>query len=191
MLDLYYTDIHTNLAYGSTCGVTNGAFAATVPANCVFTLVGQDPSKIVPLLNIAAGSNIFAISWPGPLTNYFVETTTDLTSTGLWQSLTIVPQLIAGRQTVTVAPTGQQQYFRLHNMFALPALPVLSITTGPNNFTISWPGALTNYFLETTTNLVAPDSWTGMVNAPQLAGGQLNVTLSPAAQQQFFRLHHY
>ena len=45
-LDLYYTDSTTNLCHGGTFPVTNGAFAATVPANCVFTLVGFDPARI-------------------------------------------------------------------------------------------------------------------------------------------------
>ena len=42
--DLYYTDSTTNLCYSSTIPVTAGAFTATVPANCVFTLVGVDPA---------------------------------------------------------------------------------------------------------------------------------------------------
>ena len=45
-LDLYYTDSTTNLCHSATFPVTNGAFAATVPANCVFTLVGFDPASI-------------------------------------------------------------------------------------------------------------------------------------------------
>jgi O-glycosyl hydrolase len=45
-LDLYYTDSDTNLCYSATFPVTNGSFAATVPANCVFTLVGYNPASI-------------------------------------------------------------------------------------------------------------------------------------------------
>ena len=45
-LDLYYTDSTTNLCHSATFPVTNGAFAATVPADCVFTLVGFDPASI-------------------------------------------------------------------------------------------------------------------------------------------------
>jgi hypothetical protein len=37
-LYLYYTSSTTNLCYGGSVGVTNGAFSAVVPANCVFTL---------------------------------------------------------------------------------------------------------------------------------------------------------
>jgi O-glycosyl hydrolase len=45
-LDLYYTDSTTNLCHSATFPVIDGAFAATVPANCVFTLVGFDPARI-------------------------------------------------------------------------------------------------------------------------------------------------
>jgi O-glycosyl hydrolase len=45
-LDLYYTDSTTNLCHSATFPVTNGFLAATVPANCVFTLVGFDPARI-------------------------------------------------------------------------------------------------------------------------------------------------
>jgi O-glycosyl hydrolase len=115
MLDLYYTDFATNLAYGATCRVTNSALAATIPAKSVFTLVGQDPAKIVPRLALTAGSNNFTISWPGALTGYFLEATTNLGMPGAWASLTNEPQLAGGRNQVMVAPAGRQQHFRLHH----------------------------------------------------------------------------
>jgi O-glycosyl hydrolase len=59
-LDLYYTDSTTNLCHGATFPVTNGAFAATVPANCVFTLVGFDPARIaVSVLITNPGNGAF------------------------------------------------------------------------------------------------------------------------------------
>jgi len=39
-LDLYYTSPVTNLAYAGPVAVTNGAFSASIPSNCVFTLTG-------------------------------------------------------------------------------------------------------------------------------------------------------
>ncbi len=114
MLGLYYTDIATNLAYGATCRVTNSTFAVTLPAKCVFTLVGQDSSKIVPTLTIAARSNSFTISWSGALTDYFLETTTNL-GTPSWTPLANDPQLAGGLIEVTLVPAGRQQYFRLHH----------------------------------------------------------------------------
>ncbi len=40
-LELYYTSSTTNLRHSATFPVTRGSFTATVPANCVFTLVGS------------------------------------------------------------------------------------------------------------------------------------------------------
>jgi O-glycosyl hydrolase len=37
-LDLYYTSPDTNLAWAGSFPVANGAFTATIPANCIFTL---------------------------------------------------------------------------------------------------------------------------------------------------------
>ena len=39
-LDLYYTSASANLANGGSVPVNNGAFRATIPADCVFTLTG-------------------------------------------------------------------------------------------------------------------------------------------------------
>jgi O-glycosyl hydrolase len=43
--DLYYTDNTTNLCHSATFPVTESAFVVTVPANCVFTLIGFDPAR--------------------------------------------------------------------------------------------------------------------------------------------------
>lgn len=51
-LDLYYTDSTTNLYHSATVPVTNGAFAVTVPADCVFTFTGFDPAKIAVSVSI-------------------------------------------------------------------------------------------------------------------------------------------
>ncbi len=44
---LYYTSATTNLAYGGSVPVTNMAFSATIPANCVFTLTYTTPLPLV------------------------------------------------------------------------------------------------------------------------------------------------
>jgi len=46
-LDLYYTSSSTNLGHGASVPITNGAFAVTLPPDCVFTLTGFDPAKTV------------------------------------------------------------------------------------------------------------------------------------------------
>jgi hypothetical protein len=41
-LDLYYTSSTTNLCYGGSVAVTNGAFSVVAPADCVFTLTSAN-----------------------------------------------------------------------------------------------------------------------------------------------------
>jgi O-glycosyl hydrolase len=64
----------------------------------------------------------------------------------------------------------------------------LLFTNQAKNIVLSWASALTNYVLEGTTNL-NPPSWSLLTNTPQLNGEQQSVTIVPATQQQFFRLH--
>jgi O-glycosyl hydrolase len=61
-------------------------------------------------------------------------------------------------------------------------------TNQTQNLVLSWASALTNYVLEGTTNLNLP-SWSLLTNTPQLNGEQQSVTIAPATQRQFFRLH--
>lgn len=55
-LDLYYTSATTNLAYAGSFPVTNGAFSATIPADCVFTLVNGATSLTATLTSPAYGA---------------------------------------------------------------------------------------------------------------------------------------
>ena len=43
--ELYYTSPTVNLVHGGTFAVTGGVVTATIPANCVFTLVGRPASS--------------------------------------------------------------------------------------------------------------------------------------------------
>ena len=47
-LDLYYTSSTTNLCYGGSVAVNNGAFSVVVPADCVFTLTYSN--TVAPLV---------------------------------------------------------------------------------------------------------------------------------------------
>ena len=59
-LDLYYTSSTTNLCYGGSVGVNNGAFALLVPADCVFTLTYTNPvaTAAPPTIALAPASQI-------------------------------------------------------------------------------------------------------------------------------------
>ena len=58
-LELYYTSPTANLADGGSVAVSNGAFSATIPANCVFTLTGFTGVNVA-LTNPANGAQFSA-----------------------------------------------------------------------------------------------------------------------------------
>jgi hypothetical protein len=70
-LSLHYTSATTNLAYGGEVPVgSNGTFTATIPGDCVFTLVGFDAR---PLTNgVTAGSGGVL---PGELEHFYLDVT--------------------------------------------------------------------------------------------------------------------
>jgi O-glycosyl hydrolase len=70
-LALYYTSANTNLAPGGNVPVSaNGSFAATIPADCVFTLVG---SKAERLVQNTVSTRIGLA--PGNLAHYYFDLT--------------------------------------------------------------------------------------------------------------------
>jgi uncharacterized repeat protein (TIGR01451 family) len=67
--------------------------------------------------------------------------------------------------------------------------PGLTVSSGADTITISWPADATNFVLESADNLRQPISWTVVTTPPtQLAGGQKSVTLGTTNTSRFFRL---
>jgi len=74
------------------------------------------------------------------------------------------------------------------NNIALWHIPhSLSIERTGNNVTLSWPATGTNFLLEATSDLGAPN-WQGVSGTPAIANDQCVVTLAPGPGNQFFRL---
>jgi O-glycosyl hydrolase len=75
--------------------------------------------------------------------------------------------------------------------FAAPAVPapVLKARTVEGALVVCWPDALTNYLLESNTNLFLPLNWSAVTNVPVASDGQLSVTLPLWERRCFFRLH--
>ena len=109
-LDLYYTASTTNLSYGGTYPVSNGALNATIPADCIFVLIGSAP---LPVLTISAVTDGIAISWPAPLTNYVLEIGTNLGPAITWSAVANPSQPAGEVQTVTLPLASGRQLFRL------------------------------------------------------------------------------
>ncbi len=118
-LELYYTDSTTNLSDSGAVPVTNSSFVATVPANCVFTLVGSSATAGAPVITQAlpTGGGIILRGTNGvPYGNYLVLSTTNaaLPQTQ-WMPLATNTFGPSGNFDCTnaVAPTNGRYYFRL------------------------------------------------------------------------------
>jgi hypothetical protein len=61
---------------------------------------------------------------------------------------------------------------------------VLNLANQP---VITWPAALANYAVQSSTSLTNPN-WTTVTNAPVLVNGQNAIVLAPGGTQEFFRL---
>jgi hypothetical protein len=66
--------------------------------------------------------------------------------------------------------------------------PLRVALTATNTLLIAWPAAVTNYALQQNAGL-ATTNWLAVTNAPEVVGSEKQVLLSPAAAQNFYRLH--
>jgi len=109
-LELYYTSAITNLCHSASVAVTNGNFAVTLPADCIFTLSGTFKPPTLRAEVVAGG---IAISWPNTGMDYMLEATVGVEGTGTWSAVTNAPQPNGQEVFVTVPTAEQQQIFRL------------------------------------------------------------------------------
>src|ERR1035441_1910635 len=73
---------------------------------------------------------------------------------------------------------------------AQPALVQLGITPAGKNTILFWPTALTNYILQSTTNL-NPSNWVSVSNlVPVIANTNFTVTITNTLPARFFRLYN-
>jgi O-glycosyl hydrolase len=118
-LELYYTDSTTNLSDHGAVPVTNSSFVATVPANCVFTLVGSSAAAGSPVITqtLMTGGGFILRGTDGvPFRNYRVLSTTNVALPQTqWTPLATNTFGPSGYFDCTnvVAPTDGQRYLRL------------------------------------------------------------------------------
>jgi uncharacterized repeat protein (TIGR03803 family) len=67
-------------------------------------------------------------------------------------------------------------------------LPQMAITLSGTNSTLQWPTNAIGFTLHSTTNLVPPEVWTPVSQAPVIVNGQYTVTNLMSDSQRFFRL---
>ena len=70
-----------------------------------------------------------------------------------------------------------------------PGIPSnrLALSVG-QNITLSWPSFLTNYVLQTTSNLSSTNAWNPVTNTPVSSNGQFTVTLDRSPGNHFYIL---
>ena len=118
-LELYYTDSTSNLRDDGPVSVTSGSFVATIPANCVFTLVGTSSATGAPVIaqaSLTDGGFILRGSNGVPYRNCVVLGTTNVAlPQPQWTPLATNTFGPNGDfdWTNTVAPSEWQHYLRL------------------------------------------------------------------------------
>lgn len=70
-----------------------------------------------------------------------------------------------------------------------PGIPSngLELSTAGQTLTITWPGAMTNYVLQSSTQLSGA-GWQTVTNTPSTVGDQLSITLDPSPGSRFYML---
>ncbi len=63
-------------------------------------------------LEVSVGQKI-TITWPGTLSNYTLKTTSQLSATAAWQTVTNTPSATSGQFSVTLEPSSGIQFFML------------------------------------------------------------------------------
>jgi len=102
-----------------------------------------------------------------------------------------VPQLPAGRYDLQVWKVGGS-YVSAAEPYALVysfTSPALSVTHSSAAVTVSWPVYPAGYLLESTTNLLAANSWNTNYPAPVISQGQNQLVVATTTNSpMFFRL---
>ena len=132
---------------------------------------------------VAAGWNTITISYDGTNVNYYLNGNPVCTDTNLGNPAydnqlgwVFLEAYNFGNNAYTASWSG------INDSVAGPSL---SLTPAGNQVTLQWPACATNYILEATTNLFAPN-WVTITNCAAIPCGLTMTNLCPP---MFFRLH--
>jgi len=65
---------------------------------------------------------------------------------------------------------------------------VLAVSQAGSQAVVSWQGSLTDFRLQSTTNVTATNSWSDVSNSPALVQGRNTVTDEISGKRRFYRL---
>ena len=90
-------------------GIVGGA-----STNTILTVSGIRLYSIMPpLLQAQMSGNNFVLSWPLSAADYILQTSTNLTDTNSWTTVTNVPAIVNLQNTITNPISGGAQFYRL------------------------------------------------------------------------------
>jgi formylglycine-generating enzyme len=139
-----------------------------------------------PRLNLAPAGKKVLVSWPVTGSNFVLQSSTSLAAPS-WQSVANVPVVFNNTNTVTYTNDSSARFFRLY--LSLGGYYLAIARTTNNMLLVSWPTAATNYVLQTTINLAAPN-WLTVTNpAPVVMGASNIVAYTNNSLSRFFRLY--
>ena len=62
------------------------------------------------------------------------------------------------------------------------------VHTEANLITLTWSASLTNFTVQSATNLSKADAWATVTNAPQLTNAQYKIIDTNSGEKKFYRL---
>jgi formylglycine-generating enzyme required for sulfatase activity len=139
-------------------------------------------------LGIAASGNNVVLAWPVAATNYVLQSTISLAAPN-WLTVTNPAAVIVNNtNTVTYTNNSLTRFFRLY-LAGGTGFSLAIARAGSNTFIITWPVTATNYVLQSTINLAAPN-WLTVTNPPTVVVNNTNtVTYTNDSLTRFFRLY--
>jgi len=111
-VDGYYT----NAQFSFPCGIAvdNATNIYVSDANSHTIRVGRFASVTIPKLAVTLSNHIATVSWPVPIQNFNLQSSTNLLKTN-WTSVTTPPAVLNGQNYVTNPASGGPMFFRLKN----------------------------------------------------------------------------
>jgi hypothetical protein len=123
------------------------------------------------------------VSWPAPSTGYALQECVELRS-GQWVNVSVIPQVVNGRNQVVITPLADQRFYRLIKAEA----PRLRIAlTGANVLVVAWPDPSTGFVLQQNNDL-STTNWVNVVTSAVVVNGEKQVTVSPPVGNRYYRL---
>jgi formylglycine-generating enzyme required for sulfatase activity len=144
---------------------------------CGTAAVGSSSgSGTVFALGIATTNNQVVLSWPTSAPNFILQSTTNLVSPAVWNSVLPLPAIVNGQNTVTNLISGAQMFYRLYQNVTtsdgMALIPAGEFTIG-DTLDSETDAIPTNVYVSAfymDTNLVSYGQWQSVYNWATNAG---------------------